>query len=279
MAKNLFRGQTTVNNIYRGNTLLNKVYRGQDVVWEAEAGFNPPITADVFAFHAATYSGTGDWIDDTNSYPAALVSSPSFVSDGFSSYWNLNGTSTGFNVDSADIPDALFSSMGTFGAAEGSAEFVVFADDLTSDFRTLMLLWSASESNRQIIIGSIKNNNFDTLYQTGTGTSNRTYVPHGALYTDTNVWKHVIITWSQPNNAIKVYINNTLLSTKTFTSNEAWVVADNCLGLGYYVEDCNQNIRRHWSGRWASARAYNDELTSTQVSTMYSFWQNYFTFA
>lgn len=279
MAKNIFRGQTTVNNIYRGNTPLSKVYKGNTEIWAAEAGFNPPITADVFAFHAATYGGSGDWIDDTNSYPAALVSSPSFVSDGFSSYWNLNGTSTGFNVNNADIPDALFSSMGTTGAAEGSAEFVVFPTDLTSDFGTLALLWNSSESNRQWLIGNVNTTNFSTLYQTGTGSSNRTYVNHGGILTTEDVWKHIMITWSQPNNSLKVYINNSVVSSTTMQSNEAWIVADNCLGLGYYVENCTQNVRRHWAGRYACARAYNDELTSGQVSTMYSFWSNYFSFS
>lgn len=242
----------------------------------AGPSFNPPIEAGAFAFHGATYSGTGDWVDDTNGYSADLYNSPTFVSDGNSSYWELDGVNQYFQVPNTDTPAAVWNTQGVANSAEGTAEFVIYADDL--DANSLLSMWAASEYNRSILIGNTTTAGvLGTLYQT---------TAPGRTYRSTNIglaignWKHLVITWSMPNNRINFYINNSSAGSNTWAdTTNTWVANDNlCLVLGCEVADCT-GPKNFWDGKIASVRGYHQELTSTDVSTMYTFWSEYFTFA
>lgn len=279
MAKNIFRGQTTVNNIYRGNTPLSKVYKGNTEIWSAaEAG--PPVTADVFDFRASSYSGTGDWIDEVAGYGADLIGSPTFVDDGLSSYWELNSSTEGFSVPREELPDALFDTMdvGTNGIAEGAFEFVFNADAYT-DQNSLLTMWDNADSNRMILIGNITATNLNTSFQTvATGTGDRSYINHN-ITIGTGNWKHIVITFSMADDYIDLYINGSSVSSKTWTStNEVWNGANVCLALALRQDNCGSN-QRAFDGKYAVARGYNDKLLSSDISSLYSFWSNYYSFA
>lgn len=275
MAKNLFRGQTTVNNIYRGNTSLSKVYRGQDVVWTA-AEPAPPVTADVYDFRASSYSGTGDWIDEVAGYGADLLGSPTFVSNGLSSYWELNGSSA-FSVPRAELPDNLFDTMGspTSGITEGAFEFVVYADTWTG--KNLATMWNSPDATRMFIIGNSSSTSLGTLFATENfSTAARSYKTHTGITLNTGQWLHIIVDFSMADNYIDLYINGTSVSSLTWTSTtQVWNGADVCLALGLRQDNCGGSTN-YWDGKYAVARGYNDKLGSSNVSSLYSYWSTYY---
>jgi len=276
MAKNIFRGQTTVNNIYRGNTPLSKVYRGNTEIWSSgPPPFVPPVTADVISFQARDYSGTGNWIDNVGSYEATLVDSPTFVSDGDSSYWDLDGTNDGFNVDSAQLPTPLWDTQGSTGNAEGALEFVIYADDLI-DQPGLWWMWSGNQNNRVNYIGNLSTTVINTAFGVA-GTNQEANSFNISL--GLGNWKHLVWTWNQSSNVWDIYLNGTSVGSATWNQNSTWRSVNQCIGIGYYIQDCTGNPRRYFNGRMAAVRAYSDELSSSNISSLYSFWSNYFTFA
>jgi len=288
MAKNLFRGQTTVNNIYRGNTLLNKVYRGQEVVWESVTPFVPPVTADAFNFLANSYSGTGDWEDSVVGYGGALQgTSLTHVSDGDSSYWNMPGSNEYFLVPAADrtnpggksvLIHKMFQQQ-----VEGAVECVFHMDTYSSNaLYGLLSMWNSSGNNRELQLTIMNNGDYGFFMQCLNGNVDRTFrVMSATTGVSTGVWTHVVFTWDFAANSIKAYLNAVEDGSATFTdSSSAFNLSvNNCIAIGGEVQNCGSGISgRYFDGRMAAFRGYNSALTPSEISSLYSFWQNYFTF-
>jgi len=285
MAKNIFRGNTTVNNIYRGNTPLSKVYKGNTEIWASAAEI--PVTADAFNFLASTYSGTGDWEDSVVGYGGALQGSPTFNSDGNSSYWELSGANNNyFLVPAADRTNPsgkVFDTQNVSGTGEGAVECVFYMDTYSSNaLYGLLSMWNSSGSLRELQLTIMDNGDYGFFMQCLNGNVDRTFrVISATTGVSTGVWSHVVFTWDFAANSIKAYLNAVEDGNTTFTdSSSAFNLANgNCIAIGGEVQNCGSGISgRFFDGRMAAFRGYNSALTTSEISSLYSYWGNFFTF-
>jgi hypothetical protein len=264
MAKNIFRGQTTVNNIYRGNTPLSKVYRGQSEIWSAaEAG--PPVTADVFYWDANDYT-SGNWVDRVNSWSATAYNSPTTGGTTGAKYITTSGGSDPYFVLlSADKPDKIWPSQGT-AAAIGSMEYFVNMRNVDDDADAFSS-WGSTNSQRNFIFQGPQPGGSGAILDAGGNVGLGSSTP----LTTTGIWYHVVHTWDQSSDAI-MYVNGSSVASKGSSWSGVW--DDNDTSVGILARDTGQRITK---GDAATFRGYTFVLSPTQVSDLYTFWSSIYT--
>jgi hypothetical protein len=254
----------------------------------AVAGIAPPIEADAFSFNANTYGGSGNWEDEYkgNLLVATAVGNPTWNAEsgatGYNAFWDFDGSGDRFKIDNSQITNGkLWSSQGVTGGAEGSLEWVIRPDVLSdSNLQTPFSFWNSSETNRACLFGNIRSTTMSILFQSSvTGTSNRTYktMNHGL---SNLVFQHWMLTWSMSDNYIRIYVNNSLVDSETWTNTGvAWNNPSvSCPGIGDQFNSCTSYQNREFDGDLGAIRGYNDPLSTTQISELYNFWDTYYFF-
>lgn len=264
-------GSNNITTAYFGSSAVSQMYQGSTELIGIPA---PPSTADVWDFNANTYSGTGDWIDSANSFPAGLIGTPTIAGTGNSKYWEMDGSTDGFLIDAGDISSQLWSSMGSAGNAIGSLEVVINIDSINNgNFATQ---WGGVEANRSFIFGMNSTNLIRYYFDASVGT--RSLISVTTTLPSTSTWAHVVMRWDESSNLLSTRINGTNYNGTFANTSFTWrALTTQCVSLFYRTDDCGASTNVHYlDGKAAVNRAYNAYLSDSEVDALATYWSTYY---
>jgi len=195
------------------------------------------LVVNVQAGNLSSYPGLGStWTNLIDSFGYTITSG---------TYNSANGGSIVFNGTSTVVPIGTPLSTGT----NYTLEAWVFAT-ITSSGHNII-----SSANNVFFIGN------GTLYGGIAGSYELVSSPSFPI----NVWKHVVLTFSDSTNTMTLYINGTQVSQNT---NVTQSYVSETLRIGSHVSGVTPVS--FWNGRIAQARVYNTALTAANVLTNFN---------
>lgn len=248
--------------------------------YASSAAIVPPVEADAFSFNANSYS-SGDWIDETNGYTATIAGNPTLVpaTNDYNASIDFDRVGDTFKIDNSELTSGkLWSSQGVAGGAVGTLEWVINFDFLNSTSQTPFGYWNSTASQRAFLFGNCNASQMSILFGSiPTGASNRSYktMDHGLTAT---TWNHWVLTWSMASNFIRIYVNNSLVDTETWTNTSVeWNAPTNsCPVIGAEQGGCSASAKNFFGGFLGAMRGYNTALGTTQIDELYNFWKPYY---
>jgi len=269
-----------------GSSNVSALYQGSTKMWPAGGGGGAPITTDLlYSLDARSYAGSGTtWADDSgNGWDGTLANSPTFVSDGDSSYFTFSAASSQYaylpyshwnGVTPNNYP---FTDMGVAsGGVNFTLEFVIWTNVTTDN--CLTSIWgSAAQRSLISVLRVSQERYFFGTYRSG----NRFTDPGVQTGTDlgTGKWLHIVHTSDKPNNNSIIYVNGSVYYAAGSNNQTGWA-AFNTRNIVLLGQDGGSGVAtsNFLDGRAAVVRGYDTALTATDVADQYAYYQTRYTF-
>ena len=231
---------------------------GAGVTVSSGSGAAPVTSNLVLSLDAASYSGSGNWLDTSgNSNNAVPVGTPTYEATG-GSYFDMSGGSTtgpggndAFQVSDAATLDSM--------SAITIEQWIYIGSFQSAGAPNILFAKRSTTSNGYV--GFFTNAGF--TFRVGTGSPNQ--ITYSATPTLT-AWQQVVVTVSGSGSAI--YINGSEVATSGYTGNFANIDT----GTALQICDISDAASGIYSllGRIGIFRIYNTALDGTQVLTNYN---------
>ena len=196
----------------------------------------------VMNLDAATYSGTGDWIDSVSSKAFTLYNSPTYSS-------SIGGGSFLFVPGSSQY---AASSSGVGSLSNWSVEVWHFYTGTNTSGSPCIVTeeWPNPATQINFSLGSVSDNNPNV--QAGLFNGGWYATPNGYTLSPNN-WYQIVGTYDGVN--LKMYVNGSLA---TISPNTVSATSGN-LGIKL-MKRWDSNATQYWGGRLASVRIWNGDI-------------------
>ena len=218
--------------------------------------WNPPtsgiVTAGlVLSLDAADYSGSGDWLDETNNNNDAVAQGTPVYSSNDGGYFDLVRTdSDWFSIADSDSLDTMTAI---------TIEMWIRPDDNLDTSPTMLLSKRSTVSDGYV--GFFTTGGYTFRAGTGTGTG----LTYGTGPT-TGAWQQVVATIGASGSAL--YVNGIEVATSVYTGDFGNIATTASLDI-FQVNPRPQTGPRLFDGRVGIVRIYSTFLTDTDVQQNY----------
>ena len=213
--------------------------------WLTDNGYwnSYQVLSPLLSLDAASYSGTGPWIDSVGGKSFTLTNSPTWSSNN-GGYFNFTPAASQYAICNTSLPSMSTWTVGVWhfytGSETGSAPCIV-----TETFIGGGINYSLGKNN-----GGFSAGFFDGGWR----------VTDGYSLTPGN-WYYIVGTYDGA--TVKLYVNNTLVDSTNYTGTPT------SSGAGIRLME-RWDLSDYWGGRLAKVDIYDEPLGSDQIASIWN---------